>query len=214
MLRKGLLLGLLLASLCVAVSPALAYVELVVAPSGYVFSPTADPPEITVQPSDQFFLEISIWTDESGVSTGGLNAYIYYLPSLVKAKDTGGNIVDYPQPVVDDSGCQIPWQSMMPKNQGDNIVGKISYEQQTGLMPVTLQVGKTLIGLVEFHCEGCGDVEIYPGDDSSLMPGPMPGNLFTSYHGTIVHQVPEPATLVLLGSGLVLGGFAYRRRRG
>jgi len=219
MFRKTLVLVVLLIGIWIAVPSASAYVELVLAPSGY--SPSFDengnlsnPPEITVTPSDQFILELSVWTNESDLTHTGFDIYIYFDPDLVKVKDCSRRILDYADEPVSPRDADIHGYLLSWTNEGDNVAGEVEYSDRTGFTPDPVPYGKGLVGTLEFHCEGTGAVEIYPGTDSELMSGGMPsGNLLTGYHGTLVHQVPEPATLLLLGGGLFLSGLIYRKRK-
>lgn len=212
-IKKSLLLVIVLTGICAFGSPASAYVELVLAPPGYVYEPGAAEPEITVMPSEQFVLALSIATDET-IEIGGLNTYLYFDPVIAKVKDILGSIVDYPSPVVDNSGTPIPWGSFLCLNDGDNILGTVTYDEQMGMDPYTLFPGQTHLGYLEFHCEICGIAEIYPGEESQLWPGTFPGNLFTSYHGVLVNAlIPEPCTVLLMGTGLAaLPGFIRRKK--
>lgn len=207
--KKSLSVGIFLAGLFLVGFPAPAYVELVVAPtSDYVFYPGAPTPWVyNVMPSDHFALYILIATDET-VETGGLDAYLNFDPDLVKVNSVPPclpPLPDYPAPVVDDAGglCDT-WLPIICYNQGNNLLGKVSYVQQTGMTAKIIYPGMAYIGKLEFHCQGPGASLVYPGEDSLLWPGTMPGNLFTSYHGVMVStQIPEPGTILLLGAGLI-----------
>jgi len=221
-MKKALFLAMLVLGLCLTAAPAWAYVELVVAPAGWTVGMA--PAEITVSPSDEFELLVTIQSDQS-VSTIGLDVYLGFNPEQVEVKQVGGAYPDLPAPVVDETGSTLlPWNSTMPANQGNNLTGQVFYSQQVGLTDPAKVIGAgvTLVGKLTFHCIAVGVSEIVPIPTteeemwSYLYDASEGSNLFTSYHGTVVNQVsgviPEPATMLLLGSGLILGGFAYRKR--
>ena len=57
------------------------------------------------------------------------------------------------------------------------------------------------IFLIDLHCEGPGDVIIELWDEREGFGAPV--------DGLVIHQIPEPATIVLLG----LGGLLLRRKK-
>jgi hypothetical protein len=59
-----------------------------------------------------------------------------------------------------------------------------------------------ILGSIAFHCEGAGDVtlKLYTVNDAYTE--------LTLVDSVIVHQIPEPITMTLLG----LGGLFLRRR--
>ncbi len=59
--------------------------------------------------------------------------------------------------------------------------------------------GMMVADFIELHCEGLGDV--------TLLFGNTPGG--SEFDTQVIHQIPEPMTIVLLG----LGGLFLRRRR-
>ena len=64
--------------------------------------------------------------------------------------------------------------------------------------PKPLGPGK-VVDEVDFHCTGLGEATIWLIDASS----------FERYDSQVIHQIPEPITMVLLG----LGGLFLRRRK-
>ena len=63
----------------------------------------------------------------------------------------------------------------------------------------TLNILDGVLGTIEFHCEGEGDVQLLLND----------GDTMELLDSLIIHQIPEPMTMALLG----LGGLFLRRRK-
>lgn len=216
MVKKALFVALLVSGLFLAASPAMAYVELVLAPAGWEIGD--DAASITVMVSDEFELVLSIQSDET-VDTIGIDAYLYFDASQIEAQQVGDAYPDYPDPVVDDSVVGRvfdPTKSLMPQNSGDNTSGSITYVQQTAFgSTVQIVPGVNIVGVITFHCKAVGTSNITVDEMSWLYDEMDPEtNLFTSFHGTeVINIVPEPTTLILLGCGLIMGGFAYRRKK-
>jgi len=142
--------------------------------------------EITVMPSQ--YLVIDIWTTttiNSGIGEG------YFLLGLVATRGslTGG-------------------ESMWPQESGVNYYSGMG----TGFLPVeevgdlaTVATFSPITGVVFdhilFHCEGPGDAVLHLYADAFGVP--------TLIDTVVIHQIPEPATIALLG----LGGLLLRRRK-
>lgn len=204
MLKRALLAVMLLAGLVMVSAPASAYVALVLCDDGFTYN-GSNTPEITVGPSDTFVLYWVIACDET-FTTAGVDISISFDPDLETLTTTVNP--------VNTTGSDFVWDGFISKNQGSNVTGLVEYQGTKGLgTSITKGPGQYLLGTVEFHCEAPGtETKTVAG---SLMPAMGPGDLFTVKVGCVVNQtaIPEPATLLLLGSGLVFGGFAYRRRR-
>jgi hypothetical protein len=149
--------------------------------------------EITILPSQVINMDI-IYTQEQSPTLLGLD-------SIVNAEGPGTlNVSD------------LTW----PYDEGFNrtieyVAGK-SYNVSTGSFGGIGGTGTIMVDHVLLHCDDLGDVVVWMSPDTA-----GGGSIYTTgmpYDGTwgagvIVHQVPEPMTIALLG----LGGLALLRRR-
>ena len=71
----------------------------------------------------------------------------------------------------------------------------------TNMTPIP--AGTVLYDEIIFHCEAAGDATIY------LMNAPEGSMANIIYDSVVIHQIPEPMTILLLG----LGGLFLRRRK-
>jgi len=95
----------------------------------------------------------------------------------------------------------VPWMQGIYNDPSIQQVAHIFFADTT--VPVTPLNG-ALVSNIAFHCEGPGDVTISlvtMNDDGSAV--------LTIWDTQIVHQIPEPMTLGLLG----IGGLFLRRRK-
>jgi hypothetical protein len=152
---------------------------------------------ITLTPSQTASLDI--WTD-SGIQTNtGFN--------LLLVATTGGSI-DYLSGVVAYNDPQVKFErsgnahvylgdssGLLPANEEG--LGAYAFAQN-GVIPS----GSTLFDAIVFHCDGRGDVtlKLYTVNDDY--------DQLTLVDSAVIHQVPEPITMALLG----LGGLFLRRR--
>jgi hypothetical protein len=143
-----------------------------------------NPSEITLAPSDT--ASISVWTDAV------LNTPTWYVLGIIEG-DPGS---------LDGGGVwpQDPHILIYPPEPEPPILGlsswiMFSYDGLTPLPP-----GMLLDGAV-FHCDGPGNVimRLYETDFITIMLDDT----------QMIHQTPEPATIVLLG----LGAMLLKRRR-
>ena len=147
-------------------------------------------------PAYDGYLVSSVDIDLHAVGPGSLSVDIDKLGNPMVATDLDSLVVD------------LPVGGDLPRLQGISLAG-IGY-------------GSTIADLIEFHCDAGGDVVLdltllgltqyspyqtplglpYPGDWLAATEGDL-GDL-------VIHQIPEPITVVLLGLGSL--GLLRRRR--
>jgi len=151
--------------------------------------------EITLLPSEEVILDI--WTDAAipdavtwalycNTSLGIISGGLYVGP------DDGGNIYGFNYEPASAFGVITPVGE-------DGIMGGIAVFGGSGIAADTLLYDQIL-----FHCEGEGETLISLGLVNSDT-----GEIIEVMDSVIIHQVPEPATIALLG----LGGLLLRRKK-
>ena len=164
-------------------------------------------PEITIGPSDiiELDLELSAGSNIMGYAISYSIEGYADLAELITDGATGS----YPgitEPMTD---IEFPW--------GSDLDGKVNNDPPPSDY-VEITAGNffnpsdgplTLMEELYLHCLDCGDVVLtIAAYGNSVIDGQtIPGG--TTLHTLTIHQVPEPATMLLLG----LGGLFLRRRK-
>jgi len=147
--------------------------------------------QINVMPSDHLVLDI--WTNADIVAGTGEGWW------AMTCKTQDGVI----------SGGVTLWEgdaAIYPDPAGAGVIlpaGENGVFGQQGLAVVSkIPAGSTVYDQIDFHCERMNDVVVtlwLINDDLTVTP----------QDSVIIHQIPEPATMLLLG----LGGLLLRRRK-
>jgi hypothetical protein len=151
--------------------------------------------EVTVLPSDQLVLDI--WTDAAipdaptwalycDTTLGSISGGAYVGP------DDGGNILGF---IMDDA----VGNGIVPPAGQNGVWGGIAVFAGSGVPADTL-----LYDEIVFHCENIGETVISLG-----LVNPDTGEIIEVMDQVVIHQIPEPATIALLG----LGGLLLRRKK-
>ncbi len=151
--------------------------------------------EIWLLPSETIILDI--WTDADIPAFGG-GPWMLVVGTTLGSMTPGTALspMIYGSPVqTEDNASVIPPAGM----EGIwGIAANVAFPP-----PDAIPAGTTLYDLIEFHCAGPGDAIIY------LMDAPDGAPASIIYDSVIIHQIPEPMTVLLLG----LGGLFLRRRK-
>ena len=151
--------------------------------------------EITLEPSQEILLDV--WTDAPIAPFSG-HTWALVVSSL-NGTITGGAAIPGPVGVNQVNGIVSENDTLVPPPGSDGIWGSCFNVTTT---PVG-DMGLVLVDQILFHCEGPLDavVELYEVVENEPF-----ANLMDT---VIIHQIPEPASLALLG----LGGLLLRRRK-
>jgi hypothetical protein len=154
--------------------------------------------QITIGPSDHITLDI--WTD---ADIQPFEAIPWMLVCEVVGGDiTGGTSVHAAMTI---SGLTKDFEKIIPPEGQEGIWGLAA---NTTVIPV--EAGTTLADLIDFHCLGCPPGGPVPCDIViSLYDAPDGAPPTTLFDSVVIHQTPEPASMLLLG----LGGLLLRRRK-
>ena len=158
--------------------------------------------EIWLNPSDE--LTLDIW------ASGAINYFETHNWALVVDTTYGsitGGIAVFQTPGTTNSveGSTDDNAGVLPEPPLSGIWGQLAHIPEN-FAPIP--DGTTLIDQILFHCEGQGDavVQLYAIVSGEPFGGQAAGTLMDQ---VIIHQVPEPATMLLLG----LGGVLLRKKK-
>lgn len=158
-------------------------------PGGETWDPmNPEDSEITISPSQT--LLIDIWTD-SPIYSGVGEGYFLLGVSVTKGVLSGGESL-YPDDVQYYSGLGTDY---LPAGEAGDLVAIGTF--RTSASPIT----GTIVNTILFHCESEFDGVINLYETDWVTP--------TLIDSVVIHQIPEPATIALLG----LGGLLLRRRK-
>jgi len=157
--------------------------------------------EIVVTEVPSGMLTLDIWTD---ADIAAMDSFDWALVvDSTKGTISGGvDVVDNPD-FINEVGGDAP-------DPGNGILPDEPLAGRWGFMAsfIPISAGTVLLDDFLFHCEGEGDAVIQLWATVSGEPfGPISGG--TLMDQVIVHQIPEPMTMALLG----LGGLFLRRRK-
>jgi len=145
-------------------------------------------------------LVLDIWTTGPITPAGGAEGYYALVCRTTGGTITGG--IHIPAKPIDELGVVIYDDAVgggvpgLPEGENGVWGGVVL----TGLG--TYAAGDTIFDEIDFHCEGMGDV-IITLYETDFVGAPV------FMDSVVIHQIPEPATMLLLG----LGGLFLRRRK-
>lgn len=159
-----------------------------------------DPPDtqINLLPSEWTTIDIHV-TDNAGWPLGGV-------PGLLIMQGPGAITVPVPPELylwesstIANAARPEPYDTYKAYLEGayPGITDVLEYYVGDAVEPFSIPLGRVIDG-VKFHCEAIGDVTL------TLMDLDL--NVLDTQ---VIHQIPEPMTMVLLG----LGGLFLRRRK-
>ena len=150
--------------------------------------------QIVVAPSG--YLSLDIWTDAE-ISPGVGEWNIWALAAdVAKATISGGvSLIADPGVVIMDDARNVG--GLMLPDAENGVFGMLAL----ATLP-SIAAGTTIFDEIVFHCESLGDVTV-------TVYGSPDAVVFTPLDSVVIHQIPEPMTIALLG----LGGLLLRRRK-
>jgi hypothetical protein len=168
-----------------------------------------DPPdtEFTLLPSETVMLDV--WGD--GGTPPNTNVWLISTSLPLGEGAMAGGVLLYPGNTAFMQHFQgagdpiIQWLQMMSNGQGYNTLDAYFISFGTTNVPPEALAGK-LVDEILFHCESAHDVTLYLVGIDDDGAGTV---VITGYDTQIIHQIPEPITVALLG----LGGLFLRRRK-
>jgi hypothetical protein len=155
--------------------------------------------EVTITDVPSGTLSLGIWTDSPIAVLDGFNGLLV-ATQLGSIDYLSGSVVKV------DSGTSFERNGNAHYALGDSSALLPASEEGLGFYAFMFDNAATanqdILGSIAFHCEGAGDVtlKLYTVNDDYTA--------ITLVDSVIIHQVPEPMTMTLLG----LGGLFLRRR--